>query len=151
MVDLLSLNLIPHIVLFMFQFPYVVQKWGLYLKQTEWRMSPLLLKCSLLKEIINKYWPTGGIKFQYIRLFINLNSSSLITPIVLLISWLPDIEQKCFCTPDKATDPIFEMRYVSAIYRACSWRYYSNNLGDIFFGTPCRVTPLQNCFQALGG
>ena len=24
----------PHIVLFMFQFPYVVQKWGLYLRYT---------------------------------------------------------------------------------------------------------------------
>ena len=44
--NLLSRNLMPHIVLFIFQFTYVVQKWGLYLKHTKGRMQPLLLKCS---------------------------------------------------------------------------------------------------------
>ena len=51
LVDLMPLNLMPHIVLFMFQFPYVVQKSGLYLKHTEGRMYPLLLYCSQLENI----------------------------------------------------------------------------------------------------
>ena len=32
-----------------------------------------------------------------------------------LISWLPDIAQKYFYTPDGATDPIFQMRFISAV------------------------------------
>ena len=30
----------------------------------------------------------------------------------MLISWLPDIVQKCFYTPDRAINPTFQMRYV---------------------------------------
>ena len=52
------------------------------------------------------------------------------------ISLLPDIAQKCFSTPDGATDPTFQMRYVSAIQHLCSRRYQSNNLGCIFLGHP---------------
>ena len=43
------------------------------------------------------------------------------------ISRLPDIAQKCFCTPDGAKDPTFQMRYVAAgdisqtILDACFW------------------------------
>ena len=54
-----------------------------------------------------------------------------------LAARLPDIIQKYFCTPDGATDPTFQMRYVSAIQHVHSGRYYSKNLGCIFFGTPC--------------
>ena len=90
----------------------MLYKIGLNQKHTEGRMYPLLLKCSLLEKLwINP----GGIKFQDIRLLINSNSWNLITHVVFFISRLPDIIQKCFCTPDSATDPIFQIRYVSAI------------------------------------
>ena len=70
---------------------------------------------------------------QYLKFLIMISNFDF------FISRLPDIAQKCFCTPDGATDPTFQMRYVSAIWHVCSRRYQSNNLGDIFFGTPCRV------------
>ena len=61
----------------------------------------------------------------------------MIPHIVLLISRLLNIVQKCFCTPDGAMDPTFQIKYVPAFQHVCSRRYYSNNLGCIFFGTPC--------------
>ena len=66
-----------------------------------------------------------------------LKFENMISNFDLSISRRPDIAQKCFCPPDGATDPTFQMRYVSAIQHVCSWRYQSNNLGCIFFGTPC--------------
>ena len=50
---------------------------------------------------------------------------------------LHDIVQKYLYTPDEAMYPTFQMKYVLAIQHVCSWRCYSNNLEDIFFGTPC--------------
>ena len=38
----------------------------------------------------------------------------------LLIPRLPDIVQKCFCTPDRAIDPTFQMKCGSAFKRRCS-------------------------------
>ena len=69
---------------------------------------------------------------QYLEFFI------LISHFDLLISQLPDIVQKYFCTPDGAMNPTFQMKYVSAILNVCSWICDSNNLEGIFFGTPCR-------------
>ena len=46
---------------------------------------------------------------QYLK-FENMISNS-----ELSISQRPDIAQKFFCPPDEATDPTFQMRYVSAI------------------------------------
>ena len=31
---------------------------------------------------------------------------------VLLIPWLPDMVQKCFCTPDGAIYPTFQIKYI---------------------------------------
>ena len=55
----------------------------------------------------------------------------------LLRYQLHDIVQKYLYTPDEAMYPTFQMKYVLAIQHVCSWRCYSNNLEDIFFGTPC--------------
>ena len=38
------------------------------------------------------------------------------TPFDLLISQLPDIVQKSFCTPDGTIDPTIQMKYVPAFY-----------------------------------
>ena len=43
-----------------------------------------------------------------------LNFGYMIPHIVLLISQLPDIVQKCFCTPDGPMDPTLQMKYVPA-------------------------------------
>ena len=40
----------------------------------------------------------------------------MIPHIVLLISQLPDIVQKCFCAPDGPMDPTLQMKYVPAFY-----------------------------------
>ena len=53
--------------------------------------------------------------YQISRLFIISNSLNLIPHIVLLISWLPEIIQKCFCTPDRAMDPTFQMNQPSSM------------------------------------
>ena len=34
--------------------------------------------------------------------------------IVLLISWVPDIIKKCFCTPDGPIGPTLQLKYVPA-------------------------------------
>ena len=68
----------------------------------------------------------------------------MISNFEFLVSQRPDILQKCFCTPDRSRDPTFQMRYVSAIYHVYSRRYKSNNLWDIFFGTPCRISHFRN-------
>ena len=55
--------------------------------------------------IAEKLWINpGGISFQDIWLFIISNSRNLIPHIVLLVSRIPDIVQKCFRTPDRATE-----------------------------------------------
>ena len=56
--------------------------------------------------------------YQISRLFIISNSWNLIPHIVLLISWLPEIIQKCFCTPDRAMDPTFQMNQPSSMFLA---------------------------------
>ena len=45
---------------------------------------------------------------QYLEVWI------MISHIVLFISQLPDIVQKCFCTPDGPMDPTFKMKYLPA-------------------------------------
>ena len=62
----------------------------------------------------------------------------------LLRYQLHDIVQKYLYTPDEAMYPTFQMKYVLAIQHVCSWRCYSNNLEDIFFGTPCTKTSFSN-------
>ena len=46
----------------------------------------------------------------------------LIPQFNLLISRLPNIVQKSFCTPDEAMDPTFPMNYVLAFQHVCSQR-----------------------------
>ena len=47
--------------------------------------------------------------YQYLEFLIMISNFDFLIP------RLPDIVQKCFCTPDGATYPTFQMRYVSAI------------------------------------
>ena len=54
---------------------------------------------------------------QYLKFLIMISNFDF------FISRLPDIVQKCCCTPDGATDPTFQMRYVSVIEHVCSQRY----------------------------
>ena len=56
--------------------------------------------------------------YQISRLFIISNSWNLIPHIVLLISRLPEIIQKCFCTPDRALDPTFQMNQPYSMFLA---------------------------------
>ena len=57
------------------------------------------------------------------------------TPFVLHISWLPNIVQKCFCTPDEAMDPTFQMKYVIAFMFVAE--DIKQKLRRIFLWTPC--------------
>ena len=67
-----------------------------------WRLSLDFDKC-------------GGIRYKDIRLIIiSMFFKNLIHHFDLLISRLPNIVQKNFCTPDEAIDPTFPMNYVPA-------------------------------------
>ena len=82
--------------------PYVLQKWvwtWSMPKDVTFKMGYV----SALKKFIageKLCINPGSIRFQDNRLFIILNSWNLIPHTVLLISRLPDIVQKSFCTPD---------------------------------------------------
>ena len=56
----------------------------------------------------------GDIKFQDARLSRTKYFLNLIPHFDLLISWLPFIVQKSFCTPDGAMCITFQMNYVPA-------------------------------------
>ena len=71
---------------------------------------------------------------QYLYLY------NLIPHFDLLIFQLLDIVQKCFCIPDRAMDPIFQMKYASAFYHTCSRRNKANT--DVHF---CMDT-VKGCF-----
>ena len=58
----------------------------------------------------------------------------MIPHIVLLISQLPDIVQKSFCTPDGAMDLTFQMNYVPAFWQAT--RKITQKRRCIFFCHP---------------
>ena len=57
----------------------------------------------------------------------------MIPHIFLLISWLPDIAQKCFCNPDGAMDPTFQMQYGPAFWHVYCRRNYRNAWCTGFF------------------
>ena len=66
--------------------------------------------------------------------------------IVLVISQLPDIVDKYFCTPDGAINPIFRIRYVPAFYNVFTRR--KNPISVIFkspafFPTPFIFTKME--------
>ena len=107
--NLLSWNLMSHIVLLIFPVPYVVQKWVLIKKM----LNNITFKMGCVPTFIPRKL-SCGIRFQDVRLFIISNSWNLIPHIVLLESWLPDITQKSFCTPNGAMDLTFQMRHVPA-------------------------------------
>ena len=60
---------------------------------------------------------------------------NLINRIVLLISQLPDIVQKSFCTPYGAMDLNFQMNYVPAFWHVCSQK----NCCKVFFWPPFNI------------
>ena len=83
------------------------------------RMSPLKLDMSQPSEMVIAREIKHGLRWYLIsRLFIISNSWNLIPHIVLLISRLPEIIQKCFCTPDRAMDPTFQMNQPSSMFLA---------------------------------
>ena len=134
--NLLSWNLIFHIVLFISRLPLCRNGFE---PGTCQRKSPLKWYVCQPSQILylDKLWINcDGIRFQEIRLFIISNYWNMIPNIVLLISRYLDTIPKCFCTLDEANDLTLQMRYVPAIYHLCSWGYYSNNLEDIFLGHP---------------
>ena len=53
----------------------------------------------------------------------------------LLISWLPDIVKKGFCTP--AMDLTFQIKYVSTLYHVCSQRNHAKTAMH-FLWTQCK-------------
>ena len=79
-------------------------------------MTPLKLDMSQPSKMFKEKLSINcdGIRIQDIKFFIILDSWTLIPAIELPISQLPDIVQKCFCTPDGAMDPTFLMKYVTA-------------------------------------
>ena len=83
------------------------------------RMSPLKLDMSQPSEMVIAREIKHGLRWYLIsRLFIISNSWNLIPHIVLLISRLPEIIQKCFCTPDRALDPTFQMNQPYSMFLA---------------------------------
>ena len=69
------------------------------------------------------------------------NSSNFIPHIVLLISRLPEMIQKCFCTPDRAMDLTFQMNQPSSMFLAgekVSSEWFSKV--QVFFSTPFMKT-----------
>ena len=47
----------------------------------------------------------------------------------MLISQLPNIVQKSFCTLDEDMDLTFQMNYVTVFYHVCSLRYQAKIVG----------------------
>ena len=73
---------------------------------------------SLVYNIREPKYKQNNMSYKISRQIINQNLKFLIAISnfdFLIISRLPDITHKRFCTPDGATDPISQMRNVSAI------------------------------------
>ena len=71
----------------------------------------LFCKYEEMKIKVKQY---GTSDFKTLRLSNIQAFRNLIPHFNLLISRLPNIVQKSFCTPDKAMDPTFPMNYVPA-------------------------------------
>ena len=69
-------------------------------------------------------------------MFIISNSWNLIPRIVLLISRIADIVQKCICTPNRAMDPTFQMKYVHVQAFLHVTRDIIQTILSAFSGTP---------------
>ena len=52
------------------------------------------------------------------------------------ISQLPNIIQKCFCTPDRPMDPTFQMRYVLKTFSMFVAREFKQKLRLTFWRHP---------------
>ena len=59
----------------------------------------------------------------------------MIPPFDLTISWLPDIVQKLFCTPDEAMDHTFQMKYGLAFQPEKLSKNYGASLVSFFCTT----------------
>ena len=75
-----------------------------------------------------------GISFQDTRLFEIYKFWYMILRIVSLISHLPNIVQKCFCTPDRSMDPTFKIKYTSSRFNLT----VIIKQIPLLFETPCR-------------
>ena len=62
----------------------------------------------------------------------------------MLISQLPDIVQKSFCTSDGAMDLTFHMNYVPAVYHVCSWRNEAKTVAQVKGGFFCSTLYLYD-------
>ena len=67
----------------------------------------------------------------------------MIPHIVLLIPRLPDMVQKCFCTPDGAMDPIFLMKYIPSRFVFNLVEIMITKQIPLFFEAPC-----NRCYDA---
>ena len=56
------------------------------------------------------------------------------------ISRIPNIVQQRFCTPDKAMDPTFLMKYVLAFYDVYNRRYLAKTAVHFFSGHPVVIS-----------
>ena len=88
-------------------------------------------------EIQEKQYGTSD--FKTIRLSNIQTFWNLIPYFILLISRLPNIVQKSFCTPDKAMDPTFPMNYALA-------REIKKKMQHIFSGHPVLSIMNPNSF-----
>ena len=114
------------------------------------RMSPLKWDMSQPSEMfIAREIKHESRWYQISRLFIISNSWNLIPHIVLLISRLPEIIQKCFCTPDRAMDPTFQMNQPSSMFLAGE-TVSSEWISKVhFFSSPfIFLKPIFKSFQA---
>ena len=67
----------------------------------------------------------------------------------LLISRLPDILQKSFCTPDRAMDLTVQMNYVTAFWHVCSQKNYAKTVVHfclVFLGHPLDYIHIIMCY-----
>ena len=62
-------------------------------------------------------------------------------------SYTKPSQAKCFCTPDRAMDPTFQMKYVPAFYHLWSRRNYRNTKCKGFLKHP--VPSYTKSYQAL--
>ena len=88
--NLVSWNLMSHIVLFMFGIPYVVPKWV----WTGNMPKEVTFKLFMAKEVMHKLRWYKISKYLFVHYFKFLKSNA--PYFFLLISQLPDIIQKCF-------------------------------------------------------
>ena len=109
--NLISWNLIPQGFIHNFSSYEHFRSWGYILPSVCLRYNPFLYNIRELKYKQNNM--AHLISRQKIKQYLKVQI--MISNFEFLVSQRPDIIQKCFCTPDRATDPTFQMRYVSAI------------------------------------